>query len=192
MVYAGIDYSLNCPAMCIYNSDDGEFCHQNCRYYFNQNNVSYKEQLIRKSWDIKNIIPHTQYEIEDYITRYAVLADWVISILILENVSIVAMEDYALGAQGKVFNIAECTMMLKLYMDMVGLEVHRYSPTLVKKCFCGKGNANKDLMIEKYDSIYNIDIKGILCKNTSDSPVSDIVDSHAMLYTYFKEKENDR
>ena len=189
MVYAGIDYSLNCHAMCIYDSDDGDFCHQNCRYYFNQNNLSQKEQLLRKSWDIPNIYPNTQYQIEDYIPRYTVLADWFISILVLEGVKVVAMEDYALGAQGKVFNIAECTYTLKSYMYMLGLEVNRYAPTLVKKYFTGKGNANKDLMVENYDLKYNVDIKKILCKNNTDSPVSDIVDSHAMLYTYFKEKE---
>jgi len=189
MVYAGIDYSLNCPAMCIYNSDDGDFSHQNCRYYFNQRNLSQKEQLLRKSWDIPNIFPNTQFDIDDYIPRYTLLADWFISILVLEGAKIVAMEDYALGAQGKVFNIAECTYALKSLMYSIGLEVHRFPPTLVKKHFTGKGNANKDLMVENYDLKYNIDIKSILCKNTSDSPVSDIVDSHAMLYAYFEENK---
>lgn len=190
MIYAGIDYSLNCPAMCIYNSDDGEFTHQNCRYYFNQNHLSQKEQLLRKSWDISNIYPNTQFSIEDYIPRYIVLADWFISILVLEDVKIVAMEDYALGAQGKVFNIAECTMILKQYMYMIGLEVKRYSPKLVKKYFTGNGNANKDLMVATYNSKYNVDIQKILCKTNSDSPVSDIVDSHCMLYAYFMENKN--
>lgn len=190
MIYAGIDYSLNCPAMCIYNSDDGDFSHQNCRYYYNQNNISHKEQLLFKVWDIPNIYPKEQYHITEYIPRYIILADWFISILMLENVSIVAMEDYAIAAQGKVFNIAECTMILKSLMFSIGLNVYRFPPTTVKKYFCGKGNANKDLMVEAYNQKYNVDIMNILNKKSSDSPVSDIVDSHAMLYTYFKEQEN--
>ena len=64
-----------------------------------KNNLSQKEQLLRKSWDIPNIYPNEQYHIDDYIPRYTVLADWFISILVLENVKVVAMEDYALGAQ---------------------------------------------------------------------------------------------
>lgn len=186
MVYGGIDYSINCPALCVYDDDDGPFSHETCRYWFNQNNISKKEEMLRKAWDVPNIYPQTQFKIEAPEERYFVLADWFISILVLEGVKVVAMEDYALGASGLVFNIAECTGILKTLMHSVGIEVHKYAPTAVKKSFCGKGNAGKDLMVAAYKDKYNVSMENLLHKTGVGSPVSDVVDSHAMLYHHFQ------
>lgn len=185
MVYGGIDYSLNCPALCVYDEDDGAFSHSTCRYWFNQNNVSKKEEMMRKAWDVPNIFPQTQFKIEEPMERYFVLADWFISILVLEGVKTVAMEDYALGASGLVFNIAECTGTLKTLMHSIGIEVHKYPPTAVKKTFAGKGNADKDRMVEAYAEKYGVSMADLLHRKGSASPVSDVVDSHAMLYHHF-------
>ena len=185
MIYGGIDYSINCPSLCVYDDDDGPFGHDTCRYWFNQNNISKKEELMRKEWDIPSIFPQTQFSIECPEERYFVLADWFISILVLEDVKVVAMEDYALGASGLVFNIAECTGMLKSLMHSIGIEFYRYPPTAVKKTFAGKGNADKDAMVAAYREKYGIDMIGLLHRKNTSSPVSDVVDSHAMLYHHF-------
>lgn len=190
MIYGGIDYSLNCPALCVYDDDDGDFSHSTCRYWFNQNNVSKKEEMMRKNWDVPNIFPQSQWHIEEPMERYFVLADWFISILVLEGVKIVAMEDYALGASGLVFNIAECTGTLKMLMHSIGIEVHKYPPTAVKKTFTGKGNADKDKMVEAYFDKYGVSMPDLLHRKGSASPVSDVVDSHAMLYHYFNESKS--
>ena len=185
MVYGGIDYSINCPALCIYDDDDGPFEHRTCRYWFNQNNISKKEELLRREWDVPNIFPQVQYKIDCPEERYFVLADWFISIMVLEDVKVVAMEDYALGASGLVFNIAECTGILKTLMHSIGIEFHKYPPTAVKKTFTGKGNADKDAMVKAYREKYDIDMMDMLHRKNTSSPVSDVVDAHAMLYHYF-------
>ena len=36
-VYAGIDYSLTSPAICVYNTEDGKFCFDNVNAFFRSN-----------------------------------------------------------------------------------------------------------------------------------------------------------
>ena len=121
MIYGGIDYSLNCPCLCIYDDSLGEFSHDTCEYYFQQHSVSEKEKERRLELKLKNIHPSVQYEWKDDHHRFFGLADYFLSILIQYGVSIVAMENYSLGSTGKVFNIAECTAALKQFMMLTAL-----------------------------------------------------------------------
>lgn len=190
MVYGGIDYSINCPCICIYDDSKGNFSHSTSEYYFYQHNVSKKEQERWETLNLENIHPVAQMEWNDNTSRYLALADFFLSILLQYDVKIVAMEDYAMGANGRVFNIAECTGYLKQMMMLVGIEFHPFAPTLVKRVFSGKGNADKEFMVKTYGMRYSQSIPDIFGKHGYfESPVSDIVDSHAMLFTYFKEKE---
>ena len=34
MIIAGVDYSLTCPAMCVFDLEDGEFTFEKCNFYF--------------------------------------------------------------------------------------------------------------------------------------------------------------
>ena len=36
-ILAGIDYSLSCPAICIYDTEKGDFCYNNVKAYFRSN-----------------------------------------------------------------------------------------------------------------------------------------------------------
>lgn len=185
MVRAGIDYSINCPCMCVWDDEEGPLSHSTCRYYFCQHGVSAKESDRRKALGLENIFPGTQMDWKTETARYLGLADWFLSIMVIEGVEEVAMEAYALGANGRVFNIAECTGTLKTMMALLGIQFTAYPPTMVKKIFSGKGNANKDVMVAAYKSKYSVGIDELLGKpGVSDSPISDIVDSHAMLYTH--------
>lgn len=90
------------------------------------------------------------------------------------------------GAMGKIFNIAECTQTLKILMRMVGIDFVVFPPTYVKRVFCGVGNGDKDEMCAAYKDKYGVSISELFKKEElTDSPISDIVDSHAMLYTLF-------
>ena len=191
MIYCGIDYSISCPSLCVYNDSLGEFTHKNCQYYFSQHGVSDVVYEKRKELKLDNIHPQRQYKWTDDYHRFFGLADWALSILIQYRVEIVAMEDYALGAHGKVFNIAECTGVLKQFMMMTGIKFYTFPPCYVKKTFFGKGNAVKEDMGMAYKQKYGVDISVLFEKDGSwDSPMSDIVDSHAMLYTYFNGLDN--
>ena len=191
MIYGGIDYSISCPSLCIYDDSLGAFSHNTCKYYFQQHNVSDREIERRRELKLENIYPSVQYKWTDDYHRFFGLADWFLSILIQYRVEVVAMEDYALGAQGKVFNIAECTGILKQLMMLTNIKFYTFPPTYVKKTFAGKGNANKEDMGHEYKNKYGVDISSLFEKDEDwGSPISDIVDSHAMLYTYFHGNDN--
>ena len=36
-VFAGIDYSLSCPAICVYDTKCGDFCFKNTKAFFRSN-----------------------------------------------------------------------------------------------------------------------------------------------------------
>ena len=191
MVYAGLDYSISCPCICIYDTDTGPFIHKNCIYYFCQENASLKEIERREKLNLDNIFCSYQYKWKETYHRYFSLADFFLSIIFQHSVEHIAMEDYALNASGRVFDIAECTGILKYLMVLSGITFSVFSPTLVKKTFSGKGNANKEQMVNAYLMRYNVSIPHLFEKeNHFESPISDIVDSHAMLYTYFNGDKN--
>lgn len=191
MIYGGIDYSISCPSLCIYDDSLGALSHNTCKYYFQQHNVSDREVERRRDLKLDNIHPSVQYKWKDDHHRFFGLADWFLSILIQHRVEVVAMEDYALGAQGKVFNIAECTGVLKQFMMLTGIKFYTFPPCYVKKTFTGKGNALKEDMGHEYKNKYGVDVSSLFEKDEDwGSPISDIVDSHAMLYTYFNGNDN--
>lgn len=182
---AGIDYSINCPSVCIYD-DTKELNHENCLFFVNQHGTSKKERKRRENLGLKNIFFNYQYDWTDNYSRYFALADWVLSILIQYDVKIVCLEDYAIHAQGLIFNIAEATGILRNLLHLSGFTLYTWPPTLVKKVFTTKGNAQKATMCMYYDMKYNVSICDLFDKKAYyDSPVSDIVDSHAMIYTYY-------
>ena len=60
----------------------------------------------------------------------------------------VALEDYAFAAKGRVFHIAENTGILKYKLFQQGIPLETISPSAVKKNATGKGNADKEMMYQ--------------------------------------------
>ena len=172
MIIAGIDYSLRGPAVCLYKSEDGKkFSYDACSFYFLTDN--------KKQSEICNT--HIFGErLSDWTSeeqRYESIADWAIDIVM--GATHVALEGYAFGAQGRVFQIAENTGILKYKLYQLGIPVTIIPPSEVKKYATTKGNADKNLMYSAWIADTGIDLKGLLTpkKQDSGSPVSDIVDS---------------
>lgn len=188
MIIAGIDYSLTCPAICVHNTDNGPLSFNTCRFYFNQQSCTKKEEIRRNELILDNIFWPKRIITNDEIQRYICLADWAMSVIMLENVNIVSLEAYALGAKGLVFNIAEATGILKYFLTVSGIPYKTFPPTLNKKSFSGKGNANKEKMILSFNEKNSINIAETfgLKKDFTGSPISDIVDSYSLVETYLR------
>lgn len=175
---AGIDWSMSCPAICIYNTKDKlEF--KNCEYFFYHDNKKYD-----KSFGYIHGFKQKDYECQE--ERYNNLSEWAIAILLKFSVKHVTMEGYAMGAsKGLVFNIAENGGLLKHKMWMAGIEVQCPAPSAVKKHFTTKGNANKELMYDTLVAQEGISVVDLLVDITNakpkDSPIADIVDAYAMI-----------
>ena len=101
----------------------------------------------------------------------------------------VIMEDYSYGSKGLVFSIAEITGYVKYQLWRNNKPPYLIAPTAVKKWATGKGNANKELMINAFIQKTGINLIDYLPLNTQKpftSPISDIVDSYhlACFYQY--------
>lgn len=178
--YAGIDYSIVSPSITVGATKDFKKC---------------KTFFYNKSKKFEGVHPHNIYGIipfpyEHEMERFKNITEWAISILKKFKVHEVCLEGYSMGSSGRVFNIAENTGILKCAIYELGIKYHTPAPTQVKKYFCGKGNAGKELMHEAFVEQTGIDITTFIKVSPEKSPVSDIVDSYAMLCygidNYFK------
>jgi len=173
MVIAGIDYSLCGPAICLFRSNStGKFSYSGCSFYFLTDNKRQSE--VKTS----NIFGERLSDWNNDQHRYETLADWALDIVM--GCSHVAIEGYAYSANGRVFQIAENTGILKYKLYGLGVPVTVIPPSDVKKYATGKGNADKNFMYKSWLKETGVDLKGLLTpkREESVSPVSDIVDSY--------------
>ena len=171
MMYAGIDYSMTCPAITVGSTK--KFI--NCKTFFYTSSKKFEDKYS------SNIYGVLAFPYESEMERFDNIAQWAMAILKKFKVTEACLEGYAMGAKGKVFNIAENTALLKYQMWKHGIEYYIPSPMTVKKDFSGKGNSNKEAMHNAFIEKTSIDITQIINVKAEKSPISDIVDSYAML-----------
>lgn len=182
-VYVGIDWSISSPAWCVTTGYD-------ITYHF----------FLKK--EPKTPLPpefiYHLYPINwsNTVERYISCSDPVLESISVEhykgNISI-ALEGYAFGGSGMVFNIAESAGLLKhrLWTEM-GEFPTIYPPSFWKKFQGMKGNEKKEPIVQKYidetgKDLYNIfNIKrGI--KNLG--VIADIADSYFITKTLEEETQ---
>lgn len=178
MIVAGIDYSMTSPAICVHSGSDWHI--DNCKFYF-QTGVA---RMVIDNGTIKGTMlsPHTSQE-----QRFFQNAIWSKKILQEHKPELVALEGYAMGAKGLIFNIAENTGMLKHIMWREGFKFLTPPPTVLKKFATGKGNANKEVMEEHFIKETGwVDLKKTLGqKESMFNPSGDLIDSYfACKYAY--------
>lgn len=189
MILAGIDYSITCPAACIHDTESGPLSYETAVWYFNQDGLTQKEMKRRQKLFLPRIHWNFRHPTETDESRYELLAEGFLTTLIAHSVELVILEGYAMGAKGRVFNIAEATGVLKHMLHSHGIRIHSMAPTQNKKLFTGTGNANKDLMVQTFNQMNGMDISVEFGypEGLTVSPISDIVDSYALIYSYLKE-----
>jgi len=166
MIICGIDYSMSCPSLCIFDTEL-DFTFQNCHFYYL---IDKKTKIIEEG----NI--HGEYYSKDSenVKRFDHISDWAITILKNQKVSHVYLEGYSMGSRGRVFHIAENTGVLKQKIYKEGITCEVVPPSTWKKEVVGKGNADKQHV---YESM-NVDLKLIFKSKSITSPINDIADSY--------------
>lgn len=169
MVCAGIDYSTSSPCICIYK--DGIFNPNNCTFNF------FALDKWRPGWSsLQNVTCYKLPKDLKGIDKFKFLAEWTIDTLrwYSGRVEKVILEDYSYGSTGRVFHIAENVGILKLKLMENGFRYETVPPTVIKKFATGKGNSNKEAMLESWkaepETFELVQEKG--------NPASDIVDSY--------------
>jgi Holliday junction resolvasome RuvABC endonuclease subunit len=184
MVFAGIDYSLTSPAICIHTGDVWDY--ENCVFYYLVNNQKYLNREDKKY--VPSIYPSHGEDVE----RFHLLAEWSMGNIRNHSVDYVGIEGYAFGAVGRVFQIAENGGLLKHKLWINNFKVATFPPTVIKKFATGKGNSNKEAMVESFETETNVSIRekcGIT--NKQWNPISDIVDAYYIAKFHFYDmKEN--
>jgi len=179
MLIAGIDYSLNGPAICVFEGKD-HFVFEKCKFYYltdTKKNIGlFSNNIFGEKFD----------DYDDECERYDTISDWVMKTI--NGCEQIALEGYAYGAQGRVFHIAENTGILKykLYQASIPLEV--VQPSHVKKIATGKGNADKSKMYEAFLKETKVPLKDIISPNKKEigNPVSDLVDAFYICKVLYK------
>ena len=166
MIIAGIDYSMSCPSLCIFDTEL-DFTFQNCDFYYL---IDKKTKIIEEG----NI--HGEYYSKDSenVKRFDHISNWAITILKNQKVTHVYLEGYSMGSRGRVFHIAENTGVLKQKIYKEGITCEVVPPSTWKKEVVGKGNADKQHV---YESM-NVDLKPIFKSKSITSPINDIADSY--------------
>jgi len=133
----------------------------------------------------KRLVDHPQFYGEigpksngNNVERFEFLAQYILQ-HIPEGAS-VALEGYAYGAKGTVFEIGENAGLLKYLLWKRNIVPCIVPPTTIKKWGYGKGNAKKEQMIEAFQQKTNFDIEELFkTKGTKIlNPISDIVDAY--------------
>ena len=187
MVIAGVDYSLTSPAICIHDGE--EWSYDNCTFYYLVNNEKFLNREDEQY--VASIYPAYREDVE----RFHLLSEWSVGNILGHSTDTVALEGYAFGAVGRVFQIAENGGLLKhkLWSEEIPVEV--YPPTMIKKFATDKGNATKEMMVEAFEKEASVDIRekcGVV--NKQWNPISDIVDAYYIAkfgFTQIKAEEND-
>ena len=176
----GIDYSLTSPAICVLNGSP-EFKDTDC-YFLTQLK---SDKHVGK---IDNLLGTRYPEWTDFNDRYEKLADWTLGILgTYSKIDAIYIEDYAMAAKGKTFNIAESTGLMKYKLWKAGYIYGVVAPTTVKKTFSGKGNSNKAAMELAFTEKTKYNIRSRLeLTAKQESPAADIIDAYAIaLYGWY-------
>jgi len=169
-MYAGIDYSLTCPAITIGGLDE-DFTKCQVHYYT-------KDKKFCRDF-MTNIHGHVYLPYSSQMERIENLSSWAMNILTTNGVTKAVIEGYALGAKGRVFDLAENGGLLKWKMWTAKIDFSDPSPMTLKKFFTGKGNSNKVAMHDAFVKKTGISIAKELGRKEDSNPVSDIVDSYS-------------
>lgn len=169
----GIDYSITSPAICAFHNNE---------YHF----FAFRQTKKQKSTSpFVHLIEYPLYSAPEQ--RYDLLATLLLTALKQRLVapSKAFIENYAYSGSGAVFNIAECTAIIKHKLHTMGVPITTIEPTVVKKLGCGKGNAKKRQMVDAFKQELGDPYPWFdMTDNGSEkipSPISDCVDAYFVL-----------
>ena len=167
--FAGIDYSTTSPSICVKVGDN-----------YDVHFLTMKKNLADEYWHSPFLFFGRQMPELPGIQRYNYICKWALDVIESYDVECVFMEDYAFGAQGKVFHIGENTGILKQALYKRDIPYYTIPPTVIKKYATGKGNANKKTMLDFFLTYTGVNVQQVM-NYTGDNPISDIVDSFYIL-----------
>lgn len=140
----GIDMSINSPAVVYFELDDDL-------------EVTKKEYLTfskTKKNLTNDILLCRNNDFDNEYDKYMYVRDNIKEFLQDKKIDYAALEGYSYNSSGKVFNIAEITCLVKIYLyEERRIPFRIYEPTSIKMFFALDGRADKISMEKVYDKI---------------------------------------
>lgn len=166
--FAGIDYSITSPALCVGDASSGP---NDCMYFV--------------YCDKKHAVAPNNITVFNYPDwgcpqeRFDHLSNMMIENLLIYSIEHVAIEGFSYGSAGLIFDMAENAGLLKHKLWRAGIEFKIIAPSAVKKFATGRGNAKKDEMYAAWLAAGGRDIQQDFAPKSKNigNPVSDIVDA---------------
>lgn len=209
MNYVSVDFSLNSPGICIFNTES------NTHHY-----ISYvkpglgtkKEQKLQEDISLLSDVtlvyqPDWKTTFGDYsknelakVRRYMATADQIINIILgitkTKNDYIIAFEGTSYGSKMGTNNIIDMAAGAAILKEQMISQLHvkdilTVAPTTIKK-FAGKGNMNKLQLFEAYQQNVNDDpilaqsplhsmVKNLEIGKKIPKPLDDLVDAYFLV-----------
>lgn len=146
MISAGIDQSLTGTAVCILDfSSSKKF------------NILSVETIVTKP-----TMPH--------LKRLKYIVDEVYNRLEKSKLDLISIEGYSFGSKGRaVFDLAELGGLLRMMIAKTYNGYFEIPPTSLKKYVTGKGNAKKEIMLEKVYRKFGIGSETLTDNNQIDA-----------------------
>lgn len=176
MIMIGIDPSINCTGICIY--DDKLNKHT---YYMIVSKCTKKMKEFTN--DHVNIIEYYkresnkgEYHIKEYNKSQNIfdICNIIHDLITLYNPDIVQMEGVSYGSRGSaaLVDLAGLNFAIRMTLCSKNIQYNILAPTTIKKFAVGNGSAEKDVMIASWKKLD----KNI--SNISDIKVDDLADSY--------------
>lgn len=205
MIKIGIDFSINSPSMMY--CKDGEyrfvsFFNDDGKDWKNSKSKKFKYHRLLHENNVVEMIPYTRLDISDEYRKEQKdkMADALkLSLLVIEKIKeitgeetpLIGLEGFSYASKGASYIdliMYNCFLRERIVETFGPESIIIVSPTEGKKLFSGKGNANKEKMIESFVSNYIGDElieKTALWKFCSENdldygnikPIDDLVDS---------------
>lgn len=170
MIICGIDYSISAPAVVKARLDENlDIVKMEYRSFSStKKNCKLDDRLVYNN----------KKDFRNDMERFLFLRDTVEEFMYGdgETIDYVAIEGYAMGGMGKVFNIAEATVLTKAMIYDNGTPLRIYTPSAIKKFATGNGSAGK---VGMFDAFMACEGEGLDLTHLDDlkNPQEDIIDA---------------
>lgn len=193
-IFVGIDLSLTCPGVAVFDSRNSEFKLGNCKLFYLA-----QKGMVRRS---ENVVGTICDKFEKPEERFEFISEWVLSHF--DEGSLVALEGYSYASAGSaIYQIGENAGLLKHKLWKRKILFQIVEPTVLKKYVTGKGNACKKDFLDQFEkddpegheeivSNFPVRVNTKVSKTgrvtgTVNSPVSDVIDAYYLAkYLYIR------
>ncbi|MBO7043108.1 hypothetical protein J6W34_00855 [bacterium] len=177
MKIAGLDLSMSCPAITVFDCDK-ELKLENLEFHYL---IGTKKQLVTKTnpyYTEGKPIP-TEYNSNE--ERWDMIGNWVYDCV--KDCEWLNLESQSYGSVGSMLcQISEMHGVVKHILYKNNIKIQLTPPSQNKKAFSGKGNATKLEMIDAFNIKYGCNIlQDYNITGNNLHPVEDIVDSVALM-----------